>query len=255
MTFNKECLESSRAALEAHQRASAQFNKKGQEELWSGYVHWSVLQAPFTPYVEVSPIYFHSSSHIHRFIVMFCNAIQKADTCDVSADLNSLSEFVASLESCRTISEGADKLYKMCHLFLRVARLYVLAKTQDAASRSQSVAQTNQPNFYNTTTTGSSQLDLNAMAQFDPFLSALGLLPDSGWSMEDYNMSPPNVGGIQAFAQQPTVENNGANPSQTGLGFGPPGGNQNAMQDWFSGSRYLMNLMEPGDDMMPDVDL
>jgi hypothetical protein len=49
MTFNQECLESSRAALVAHMRANAQFNKKGQEDLWAGYVHWSILQAPFTP--------------------------------------------------------------------------------------------------------------------------------------------------------------------------------------------------------------
>lgn len=50
MTFNQDCLQSSRSALDAHKRASKQFNKKGQEELWSGYVHWSILQAPFTPY-------------------------------------------------------------------------------------------------------------------------------------------------------------------------------------------------------------
>lgn len=52
MTFSQDCLQSSRSALDAHKRASAQFNKKGQEELWSGYVHWSILQAPFTPYAD-----------------------------------------------------------------------------------------------------------------------------------------------------------------------------------------------------------
>ncbi|KAJ8110062.1 hypothetical protein OPT61_g6993 [Boeremia exigua] len=47
--FNQECLEFSRAALVAHMRCSAQFNSKGNTELWSGYIHWSILQAPLTP--------------------------------------------------------------------------------------------------------------------------------------------------------------------------------------------------------------
>jgi hypothetical protein len=175
-----------------------------------------------------------------------------ADTSDVSADLQSLSEFVTSLESCRTISEGADKLYRMCHLFLRVARFYVMAKAQDAASRSYSAAQNNQPNYY---TADGTQLDLNAMSQFDPYLNALGLLPDSAWSVNDYNMSAAGQGGMQAFPQDQTMGNT-LNQGQMGLGFGPSGGIHNSMQDWYSGSIYLMNLMEPGDDLqMPDMDL
>ncbi|RMZ70077.1 C6 transcription factor [Pyrenophora seminiperda CCB06] len=228
MAFTQACLESSRDALVAHMRANAQFNKKGQERLWSGYVHWSVLQAPFTP-----------------FIVIFCNAIQTADTSNLDADLNSLSEFVGSLESCRTISEGADKLYRMCHLFLRVARLYIIAKTQDATSRSQNFAQNNQSAFY--TTADNTQLNLNAMSQFDPYLSALGLMnPDPGWPMDSYNGTTPTMG----FSDSTQT------PSSMGVGFGMPRGDHNPMQDWFSGSRYLMNLMEPGDDLqMPGMDM
>ncbi|KAI4621865.1 hypothetical protein J4E80_004238 [Alternaria sp. BMP 0032] len=234
MSFNQECLESSRAALVAHMRASAQFNKKGQEDFWSGYVHWSVLQAPFTP-----------------FVVIFCNSIQKADTSDVEPDLNSLSEFVGSLESCRTISEGADKLYKMCHLFLRVARLYVTAKKQDAASRSRGVMQNNQSGYY--TTVDGTQLDLNAMSQFDPYLSALGLMPDTAWPTTYPSAS--TAATTTAFEQGEAMNNMDAVGS-SGFGFGASQGNSNPMQDWFSGSRYLMNLMEPGDDLqMPDLDL
>ncbi|KAI4919140.1 hypothetical protein J4E85_009397 [Alternaria conjuncta] len=234
MSFNQECLESSRAALVAHMRASAQFNKKGQEDFWSGYVHWSVLQAPFTP-----------------FIVIFCHSIQKAGTSDVEPDLNSLSEFVGSLESCRTISEGADKLYKMCHLFLRVARLYVTAKKQDAASRSRGVMQNNQSGYY--TTVDGTQLDLNAMSQFDPYLSALGLMPDTAWPTTYPNAS--TAATTTAFEQGEAMNNMDAVGS-SGFGFGASQGNSNPMQDWFSGSRYLMNLMEPGDDLqMPDLDL
>ncbi|KAG9195314.1 hypothetical protein G6011_00435 [Alternaria panax] len=232
MTFNQECLESSRAALVAHMRASAQFNKKGQEDFWSGYVHWSVLQAPFTP-----------------FIVIFCNAIQKADTSDVDYDLNSLTEFVASLESCRTISEGADKLYKMCRLFLRVTKLYVAAKRQDAASRSQGVPQNKNSRYY--TTVDGTQLDLSTMSQFDPYLSALGLMPETAWPTTTYSAAPTSA-SMNPFGEAQSIH--GTN--DPGLGFGAPQGNQNPMQEWFSGSRYLLNMMEPGDDLqMPDLDL
>lgn len=40
VSFNNDCLESARAALVAHQRCAAQFNVKGNEDLWSGYIHW-----------------------------------------------------------------------------------------------------------------------------------------------------------------------------------------------------------------------
>ncbi|KAF2127627.1 hypothetical protein P153DRAFT_398225 [Dothidotthia symphoricarpi CBS 119687] len=221
VTFHQQSLASSRSALVSHMRCNSQFNVQGSEELWSGYVHWSILQAPFTP-----------------FIVLFCNAIQNTD----SSDLPSLSAFVASLESCRTISEGADKLYKMCHLFLQVAKLYVQAKLQDGLTRSQSVPETDHANFY--TTSDGTQLDLSAMTQFDPYLSALGLVPNSAWPMAGF-----------ATNMESQDQNQDLGNDLTGMGFGPLGANQNSVQDWFSGSRYLMNLMEVGDDFqMPDLD-
>ncbi|KAJ4364697.1 hypothetical protein N0V83_009294 [Neocucurbitaria cava] len=237
VTFNQECLESSRAALVAHMKANSQFNTKGNEELWSGYIHWSILQAPFTP-----------------FIVIFCNAIQKAD----SSDLTSLTDFVTSLESCRTVSEGADKLYKMCRLFLQVAKLYISAKRQDmtpssTTQTSSSYSQNNQPNYY--TTADGTQLDLNAMTEFDPYLSALGLVSNNAWSMAGGPNVPSASMGTAAFSQAPAM-GGVVGPNAAKMGFGPPGGGQNSIQDWFSGSRYLMNLMEAGDDLqMPDLDL
>jgi hypothetical protein len=42
VTFNQDCLDSSRKALLAHQRCSEQFNVKGNEDLWSGYIHWYI---------------------------------------------------------------------------------------------------------------------------------------------------------------------------------------------------------------------
>ncbi|KAF2193182.1 hypothetical protein K469DRAFT_730100 [Zopfia rhizophila CBS 207.26] len=212
-SFNQDCIESARAALVAHQRCSKKFNVKGNEELWSGYVHWSVLQAPFTP-----------------FIVVFCNAISQCDP----SDLSFLSEFVSSLESCRTVSEGTDKLYKMCHTFFQVAKLYVEAKTKDAQQQAQQEGQ------YFVTADGEQNLDLSAMTQFDPFLSALGLVPNSAWPMATF---PPATSGQDASA--------GFQGAKGGFDSLPMG-NVNTVQDWFSGSRYIMGLMEEDINMLDE---
>ncbi|KAF2025655.1 hypothetical protein EK21DRAFT_75922 [Setomelanomma holmii] len=225
VTFNQECLESSRAALVAHQRCNAQFNVKGNEQLWNGYIHWSILQAPFTP-----------------FIVIFCNAIQNSD----ATDLPSLQNFVASLESCRAISEGADRLYKMCRLFLQVARLYLQSKEQAPTVPSQTFSPS-QPNYY--VNVDGSQIDVNSMTEFDPYLSALGLMPNSAFSMTN-SADPQGAAAVDTFSQAQDVS---GFSSFDMSGIGMPTGNQN-VQDWFSGSRYLMNLMEAGEDsQMPDL--
>jgi hypothetical protein len=38
--FSPQCLEAARAALSSHQRCAEQFNIKGNENLWAGYIHW-----------------------------------------------------------------------------------------------------------------------------------------------------------------------------------------------------------------------
>jgi hypothetical protein len=178
------------------------------------------------------------------FIVIFCNAIQNTDATDVA----SLQEFVDSLESCRVVSVGADNLYKMCHLFLQVARLYLQAKTQDNTPDPQSFM-SGQPNYY--TAPDGTQLDLNAMTSFDPYLSALGLMPNSAWPGAGYDNQP----GVDEFSNGQGTRGlddfNGFDMFGTGLSG--TGGNQNSVQDWFSGSRYLMTLMEGEDTQMPDL--
>jgi hypothetical protein len=188
-----------------------------------------------------------AANDIRSFIVVFCNAIQKSDT----VDLDTLQRFVASLESCRTVSEGADKLYKMCHLFLQVAKLYIQAKKNDMRNQPRTVAQPAQNNFY--TTRDGTQLDLSTMTQFDPYLSALGLVPNSAWPMADYSDTPAMGTAMESFANVANTANTQGS-EVFGVGYAPNGLPQNSVQDWFSGSRYLMNLMEAGDDMqMPDL--
>jgi hypothetical protein len=179
---------------------------------------------------------------LHSFIVIFCNAIQNTD----STDLTSLQDFVESLESCRTLTEGADKLYKMCHLFLQVAKLYLQAKTYDT-TQTQTYSP-NQADYY--TTNNKIQFDPNPITQFDPYLSALGLMPNSAWPMANYS-TPQASDSFDAYSQGlGGVGAAGLDMSGMGLSGGAP----NQVQDWFSGSRYLMNMMEASDDLqMPDL--
>lgn len=149
----------------------------------------------------------------------------------------------------------------MCHLFLQVAKLYIQAKKNDPRSQQQhqqnqrnqqrqqyqqqqqTVSAAASDNLY--TTTDDTQLNPSTMTQFDPYLSALGIVPTSTWSMTGYTPT-----AMESFSNTQNVHV--ADPF--GVGYAPSGGPQNSVQDWFSGSRYLMNLMEAGDDMqMPDL--
>jgi hypothetical protein len=62
--------------------------------------------------------------------VTFCHIIANPTTSN--ADLCLLADFVATLQSFSHMSDGIDKLYRLCHIFQRVAALYVKAKVQEA---------------------------------------------------------------------------------------------------------------------------
>jgi hypothetical protein len=139
----------------------------------------------------------------------------------------------------------------MCHLFLQVAKLYIQAKRNDARSQAPSMAQPAPNNIY--TTTDGTQIDLNYMTQFDPYLSALGLVPNSAWPMAGYNDTPTISTAMETFGNTQSATTTQV-PDPFGTGYSSDPMPQNSVQDWFSGSRYLMNLMEAGDDMqMPDL--
>jgi hypothetical protein len=168
----------------------------------------------------------------------------------VVSDLQALSDFVASIESCRTISEGADKLHKMCHLFLQVAKLYVEAKAKDTAHQASVNAQ---QGFYQPDDGADDQtFDSNTMTQFDPYLSALGLMPNSAWPMSDYanaGLAADSLGGLPAQTMGFDGRLAEGGPGIGGLPVGMQ--SDNTVQNWFSGSRFLMNLIED-DIQMPD---
>lgn len=191
----------------------------------------------------------------------------------------------------------------MCHLFLQVAKLYFDAKNKESFSAAvlkgemssaaaeeeenvtphaqqqrgtkRNISTRQEADFIDMRPTANPDLDpsANPIGQFDPYLSALGLMPTSAWPPPlsgNFSPQPPpssmSGGGIGTAGSQDTFAPSqgfdvggggvGVGMQQGGVGVGVgmqgavSGGNQ--LQDWYSGSRYLMNLMED-DVLMPDL--
>ena len=106
--------------------------------------------------------------------MVFCNAI---DTSDLD-DLKCLGDAVATLQSSAGLSEGVDKLYRLCAVFYQVAKLYIESKLNpDRAPPSETPA--NKPAY-------ETDAPPHAGGEFDPYLNALGLGPSRGST----NMQP-----------------------------------------------------------------
>jgi hypothetical protein len=122
----------------------------------------------------------------------------------------------------------------MCQLFLLVAKLCVEARSQERANSVRTGA-TPAPGFY---PEGNVEpFDYSGLNQIDPYLSALGLVPNASGPLEGL---PPMQNGAEYLPQEmPT--------------FGDA--TQSSLQNWFSGSRYIMGLMEDNFSMpdMPDI--
>lgn len=121
--FSNECIEMAREALRAHQRNTERY-KHTNSYIWHGYISWYLsssfllekstdvydrvlINCPFTP-----------------FMVLFCHAIATANI----SDLKCLGDFVSSLQTSGETVEAAEKLRRLCHVFHRVAELYIQTK-------------------------------------------------------------------------------------------------------------------------------
>ncbi|GKZ67651.1 hypothetical protein AnigIFM50267_002137 [Aspergillus niger] len=121
-TFIHECIETARSALEVHQGCMAEV-KEMTEHIKAAYFHWTILYAPFVP-----------------FIVIFCHAIAVSSW----DDLARLEDFVASLQPNCFLSEAISKLYQLCQVLSNVARLYIEAKEQVQVKEDQDLASVGQ---------------------------------------------------------------------------------------------------------------
>ncbi|KAI1825856.1 fungal-specific transcription factor domain protein [Xylaria intraflava] len=103
-TFADECIDAARASMRCHQEA---IDMMSDQSLRIVYIHWTILYAPFIP-----------------FIVIFCLVIETSDL----EDRQRLADFVKSLEPACEVSSSVRKLYQLCQVLYNVAELYVEAK-------------------------------------------------------------------------------------------------------------------------------
>ncbi|RWA13310.1 hypothetical protein EKO27_g1759 [Xylaria grammica] len=106
-TFADECIDAARASMRVHLEATAMMD---QQSLKIVYIHWTILYAPFIP-----------------FIVIFCLVIETSD----GEDLARLADFVRSLEPACEVSSSVRKLHQLCKVLYNVAELYVEAKAAE----------------------------------------------------------------------------------------------------------------------------
>lgn len=127
-------------------------------------------------------------------------------------DLKRLGDFVSSLHSIE-MSECADKLCRLCHIFHHVAELYIKEKTRTASlNEGSDIPPPDDQTFVNYT------------SDFDPYLTALGFpsapgvmtMPDGGMGSDETSMAEP-----------------GARLSNTA-----------SLGDWFAGNVNIMSLLE-----------
>ncbi|KAF7559911.1 hypothetical protein G7046_g4251 [Stylonectria norvegica] len=106
-TFNAECIEAARMAFSCHEDCM----KLASDSRFStlGYLHWTILYAPFTP-----------------FTVLFCYVIETSNI----EDLQRLAQFVTSLKPVLEVSPAIDKFHRLCKVLHHVAAVYVEAKAR-----------------------------------------------------------------------------------------------------------------------------
>ncbi|KAI1137536.1 fungal-specific transcription factor domain-containing protein [Hypoxylon sp. FL0543] len=110
-TFSDECIDAARAAMSCHQEAMEMMEDQSLKIM---YIHWTILYAPFIP-----------------FIVIFCLVIETSS----ADDLQRLADFVQSLEAAVDLSHSIGKLHQLCQVLYNVAQLYIEAKAQQPVDR------------------------------------------------------------------------------------------------------------------------
>ncbi|KAH2457207.1 hypothetical protein KXW63_002871 [Aspergillus fumigatus] len=101
-TFNKDCISSARAALEAHREFVTELGDRGSP-LLSVYINWTILFTPFIP-----------------FIVLFCHVIETGNL----DDLSRMQTFVTTMEGSCHNSGAIAKHHRLFQVFYSVAARY-----------------------------------------------------------------------------------------------------------------------------------
>lgn len=190
-TCSQDCITAARQALQLHQRCTSKFADMSDRHVFAEYLHWTLLHTPFTP-----------------FLVIFCHIIETQST----SDLAMLADFLQTLQPARGTSSAIEKMFLVCDVFHRVAKLFIGAAARD-------------PSFSNPTTPDQpTQTQLRK--ELDPFMTRMGINNTYDAGFNSTNFVPY------------------ANGSQTNASFDingfAPGGN---MGEWFSEDQLITTLL------------
>ncbi|OAG42549.1 hypothetical protein AYO21_03134 [Fonsecaea monophora] len=158
-TFNTECIEAARAAIKCHDECMK--HASDNPFVQAGYLHWTILYAPFTP-----------------LIVLFCHIIETSSGAD---DLHRLEQFTTSLQPVLSMSPGIEKLHRLCKVLSQIAALYVEAKARQRETQHQNLRDDHQ----DTTMLGN---------DFDLYLSQLGFIAQPHNAGGDYAVEGSDPG-------------------------------------------------------------
>lgn len=119
-TFSSDCIHAARATLGRHHDVMA-IIRKTDNIYFQTYVHWTLLFAPFVP-----------------FIVIFYHVIETQD----HTDLAQLHAFIVSIQAAPTVSEPAAKMHSLFQVLHNVATRYVEhRKSATHTGQSKSITQ------------------------------------------------------------------------------------------------------------------
>lgn len=191
MSCSQDCIAAARQALQLHQTCTTKLATMSDRQIFSEYLHWTLLHNPFTP-----------------FLVIFCHIIETQST----SDLAMLGDFLETLQPARGFSSAIEKMFLVCDVFHRVAKLFI-----GAAARN--------PGFSNPATPDlSTQTQLRK--ELDPFMTRIGINNtfDTGFNGNDFNS--------YATSTQP-------NATYDMDAFAPTGN----MGEWFSEDQLITTLL------------
>ncbi|KAM0259266.1 hypothetical protein ACHAPA_010833 [Fusarium lateritium] len=205
--FIPDCLEAARATLQRHQDFMTTFNNITSTYL-TAYVHWTLLFAPFTP-----------------FIVLFCHVIESRQGGE--EDLNRLDGFVASIEAfAPVLSDAASKMHKLFGVLSKIAQRYTVYRSSKL-SRQQGPTD--------------EQTILNA------YLTALGFPPLNQENRQQQSTDSSLVTNQNANIQQAHEGDLNYIPgvnSQVGMLPTQYIGHTTELGQWFAGNQEMMDLLE-----------
>ncbi|KAK6213104.1 fungal specific transcription factor domain-containing protein [Colletotrichum tabaci] len=203
-TFSPECIQVARATLERHHDCM-EIIRRTNGIYFSVYIHWTLLFAPFIP-----------------FVVVFCHVMETQDR----ADLALLQAFVNSIQSASTVSEPAAKMLHLFQVLYNISQRYIdLGMSRLQGDQSFSVP----------------QMDTDLAALGFPHAGVY----DANWLQQnqDPNLMNGFGGDSMQAGDDARASGNGVHLAQQPLLSVLSMGNGPQLEDWFNSNQASMEML------------